>query len=173
MKQEKCTKCKKKSVWVDYTHKNYCEQHFIEQIEKRIRKHLRINKIIDVKKTYYLQPDKENKHLLTKFFLENIFQSRLKVSNKKNENTLVSDTLDDEAEQLMYYFLKNQEMPKGIKPINVITDAEAQIISEIIKIPLKIKPKLQEELTKKDPQLLFSLHKSKQFIEQRIKDLEK
>lgn len=168
-----CNKCKKEAVWLDYTQKHYCEIHFLEIIERRIRKHLRINKIINPKKEYFIEPNKENKHLITKLFLKRIFENRLKLTKNKKENKIISDTLDDEAHNLLNYFMKNQDLNDGIKPINVITDLEAQKISEIENIPLKLEPKNHEELTRKDPQILFSMHKSKEFIEERIENLKK
>lgn len=170
MLEKKCAKCQKKAIWTDYTQINLCATHLEETLEKRIRKHMRINKLINPKETYHIEKNPENKHELTKYFLKKIFSNRLNISNEESKNKISSQTLDDEAQTLLNTFLydecKNQ--PK-INPLGVITDDEAITISNAIGIKLNINPKKQEELTKQDPQLLFSMHKSKKFIEQRQK----
>ena len=164
-----CDKCKKTSIWTDYTNKKLCETHFLEQIEKRIRKNLRTKKLIDLKKEYTIIKDEENKHIITQHFLKKIFPNRIKLTKNKDAIKINSNTLDDETQELIEKFTKNKEITKEIKPISVITDEELKIIAKILNQKVKIKPKTQDKLTKKDPQLLFSTHKSKEFIEKREK----
>lgn len=168
MTEKKCAKCQKKAIWTDYTQINLCAKHLEETLEKRIRKYMRINKLINLKKTYHLEKNPENKHELTKYFLKKIFSNRLNISDTKSENKITSQTLDDNAQTLLNMFLydeyKNQ---KKINPLSVITDDEAITLSKSLNITLNIKSKKHQELTKQDPQLLFSMHKSKEFIEQR------
>ncbi|MCC7574713.1 hypothetical protein KO361_03925 [Candidatus Woesearchaeota archaeon] len=173
MNAKKCIKCKKESTWTDHTNQTFCENHFLELIEKRIRKNLRINKTINIKnkeQEYYLKENKENTHLITKYFLKKIFQDKLKITNKEKKEIISSKTLNDEAEELLNFFMNKKEITKQeIKPLNVITDEELKKIAEILNIKITIKPKKHEELTKKDPQILFSTLKSKEFIEQRLR----
>jgi hypothetical protein len=173
MDDEKCSKCPKKHVWIDYTGQKFCETHFLEIIEKRIRKNLRINKLIEPKKEYSLKIHPENKHELTEYFLKKIFEDRITLKKTKTQNkkqTIISNTLDDELENLLNFFMNKQELDaQKLKPLSVITDDEAITIAKILNIELKIKPKQQNELTKKDPQLLFSSKKSKDFVEKIIK----
>jgi hypothetical protein len=173
-KTMKCDKCSKKSVWQEYTGRNYCDSHFLEIMEKRIRKNLRINRIINIKKEYVLMEDEENKHLITEYFLKKIFQNRLKIKKqnklkeKNNDLTILSSTLDNEAEELLNYFMLAKEISqKAIKPLSVITNEELIQISKSLEIKLRLEKSNHEELTKKEPQLLFSLHKSKEFIDER------
>lgn len=167
MIKEKCHKCDKKSTWKDYTGKNYCESHFLGLLEKRVRKNIRINKLISLKEKYDIQEDKENKHLLTAYFLRRIFSDRINLS--KEGKKIVSNTLDDEAENLLCYFMKKEDLKQDIKPISVIADEEAKTLAKILDIKVKIQNKIHSALTKKEPQLLFSMLKSKEFIERRIK----
>ena len=165
---KKCTKCTNDAIWTDYTGKNLCKPHFLDQIERRIRKNLRVNKLINVKKEYYIEENEENKHTITKHFLKKIFENRLKLTKNKNAQKITSNTLNDEAQELLNQFMKdNKENENNIKPLSVITDEEAKTIAKILNVSLNIKPKKHEELTKKDPQLLFSMHKSKEFLEKR------
>lgn len=140
---------------------------------------MRINKLINLKNKkseYYLIKDKENKYLITEIFLKKIFHDRLNIKitklKKESETTIMNNTLDDEAQELLNYFIKEKKPKttnKIIKPLSIITDKEIEKIAEIHNIKLKIKPKEHNSLTNKDPQLLFSLHKSKEFLDNRIK----
>ncbi len=171
MNEAKCHKCTNKSIWKDYTNKEYCENHFLTLIEKRIRKNLRTNKLINPKKQYSIEENKEKKHLITKHFLKKIFSDRLKLT--KNCQKITSETLDDEAEELLNYFMKKKEQKqKTIRPLNVITDEELKTTAKILKTSVNIKNKTHTSLTKEDPQLLFSINKSKDFVE-KIKKIKK
>lgn len=168
MNQEKCHKCDKNSVWTNYTNKNFCESHFLGLLEKRVRKNIRIKKMIDIKKTYSLEQDEDNKYLLTTYFLRRIFSDRLKISKKGTK--IVSNTMDDEAHNLLMFFANNEELDThDLKPLSVITDEEAKILAKILNVELKIKENMHSQLTKKDPQILFSMMKSKEFLEKRKK----
>ncbi len=168
MVENKCTKCKRNAIWTDYTQTNLCDIHLEEVLEKRIRKHLRINKLIDPKQAYYVEKNAENKHELTKYFLKKIFKDRLTLTDTESKNKITSQTLDDEAQMLLNNFLYAEiENQNEIKMLSVITDDEAQTLANAINIQLYIKPKKHKELTQQDPQLLFSMRKSKEFIEQR------
>ncbi|MFP4567591.1 MAG: hypothetical protein ACLFN8_01475 [Candidatus Woesearchaeota archaeon] len=165
---KKCTKCTNDAIWTDYTNKNMCKTHFLEQIERRIRKHLRVNKLINIKKEYYLIEDENKKYKITKYFLKKIFEDRIKITKNKNAPQIISKTMDDDAQNLLDYFLQtNIYASDEINLLSVIADEEAKTIAKILKFDIKITPKKHLELTKKDPQLLFSMQKSKKFIDSR------
>ena len=146
--------------------------HFLELIERRIRKNLRVNKLIEIKKEYHIEKDEANKYQVVMHFLKKIFDDRLKLTSKKTTKTktINSNTLDDETQELINYFTTKQKLTDNkIKPLSIITDDEIKKISHILNIETQIKPKEHEILTKKDPQILFSTKKSKNFIEERKK----
>jgi hypothetical protein len=66
--------------------------------------------------------------------------------------------------------MKKSEMKiNKVSPLSVITDDEAKTVAKTLKVKLNLIEKKHKELTTKDPQLLFSTHKSKEFLEKRIK----
>ncbi|MCF7866451.1 hypothetical protein K9L67_01355 [Candidatus Woesearchaeota archaeon] len=163
----KCAKCNKNGK---RSHKQagkiYCDKHYTEIIEKRIRKYLRINKKIDTKQEYNLKGPKEEKEILKKI-LENIFNKRLKITNKQTNNTISAQTADQEAEELINEFLQNttQKETKDIKPFGHITEKELQILKKIYKITIKQRQtKKLDEIEEKYPGTKFSIIKTKEFL---------
>ena len=169
----KCEKCQKKTEKnLENAGKHYCEKHYQEIIEKRIRKYLRTKKKINTKKEYNLKGPKEEKELLKKI-LEGIFNGRLKITNKKTNNTITTSTADQEAEKLIEQFLTNKDSQteKEIKPLSNITEKEISNLKKIYRIKKidKIKPKKLDELEKKYPGTKFSIIKTKEFLEKKTK----
>lgn len=174
-----CNACVDASVWVDYTSKSFCRVHFLEFVEKRIRKFLRLNKLINIKESYFLIKDSENKFLVLSYFLDKIFNNRLDYSlidsesvqsNLGSDNFIFASSLDDESGVFLDFFLQGSKFNSSpIKPLCLVSNSELSVLGEILGIDLKIKESSLNSLIKDDAQLLFSLRKSQEFIQKRIK----
>lgn len=172
----KCAICKKKAtINTPYGERHYCDTHFMESIEKRIRKDLRINQPLDLKKKYYLPNPKNSEIKISEIILKNIFGKHLKIEytidfNKKN--LIIPKSLDEEASELIESYFQNKEFSKKyINPLRTVTQKEISEIARILKIQHKPKKnnKMLEELDKKYPGTLFSILKSSDFINKKIK----
>jgi hypothetical protein len=78
-----CKKCNKKAIEeVEYAGFHYCDNHFLELMEKRVRKNLRTMKLIDIKKKYILYDDSSSESELTEYFLAKIFKGHLSIEKR-------------------------------------------------------------------------------------------
>jgi hypothetical protein len=174
----KCSKCKKTALSdVEYAGKNYCETHFMELMEKRVRKNLRVREIIDVKKEYFLIDDGSSEARLTEYFLNKIFKGYLKIKivkkqtkqSAKNVEQIFSTNLDEQAALFLDSFLKNkkQKEEKKVMPLEVLMQKEIELLCKILKIKFipRIKKDILEDLEKRHPGTKFSLFQSKMNLE--------
>jgi tRNA(Ile)-lysidine synthase TilS/MesJ len=147
----KCSFCRNESV---YFRKNeghhYCKNHFIKNIEKRVKKTIRINELIENEDR--ITADSE----ILLFLLNKIFNSNPKIkifacdlgketNTKKNETLLkkmrklkltknaVSHNLDDECQRIIMTILKGNL--SGLD--NLTTKKIVPIICPLINIPEK------------------------------------
>jgi hypothetical protein len=167
----KCFKCKKSAIEeVEYAGNHYCERHFLELMEKRVRKHIRVLGKIDEKKEYCLLDDGSSEFQLTKYFLERIYSGRLKLkivkTCKKNASELIVPTnLDEQALIFLDEFLKNKKKTeKRIMPLEVLLQKEVELLCGILAIKFKprVKRNILDDLEKRHPGTMFSLFKSRQ-----------
>ncbi|MBU1975644.1 MAG: hypothetical protein KKG59_04540 [Nanoarchaeota archaeon] len=132
--------CKNKStIMLSYINRGYCDKHFMELIEKRVRKELRVNKIIDVKKKYNILADNSKEFLISKYILNSIFGRALKlevVNEIKSKNTIVPTNMDREINSMFDAFLKNKSIPQkiGITILDNVLDEELMHIAKILNI---------------------------------------
>ncbi|MGV8161847.1 MAG: hypothetical protein ACP5N2_00765 [Candidatus Nanoarchaeia archaeon] len=170
----KCSKCKTSALQnVEYAGNYYCEKHFLELIEKRIRRNLRTRKLLDVKEKYKFIDDSSSESRISEYFLSKIFQGRLLFKKyKKNsfsDNVIVATNLDEQVLLFLNTFLKNEkkENEKTIKPLEVVTQREIEFLCSILNIKFepRIKRDLLSDLEKKYPGTKFSLFQSKLNIE--------
>lgn len=180
-----CSKCKKAAIPdVKYAGLSYCRQHFLELMEKRVRKNLRTRQLIDINKNYILIDDGSSEAKLTEYFLNKIFKGHLKlrISQKTQKNSsktpagikILSSNLDEQALMFLDDFLKNKKTTnnsgaKGIIPLEVLMQKEIELICSFVNIPFK--PKLSkdilENLENKYPGTKFSLFQSKMNLEKK------
>ncbi|TKJ17247.1 hypothetical protein CEE44_01805 [Candidatus Woesearchaeota archaeon B3_Woes] len=138
---------------------------FFKNIEKRIRKDIRVNKLFQKNDRIYV------KDKLSRFFIDKIigtlpktFTNDLKKANKK----VIKYTLDDECNDFLekLFYNKKKKQVKEIKLLRTITDKEALLFSRYNHIkfsPNKKNKKIKElldSLEKSYPQTRFSLAKS-------------
>ncbi|MFA6072988.1 MAG: hypothetical protein WC758_02670 [Candidatus Woesearchaeota archaeon] len=182
-----CIKCKKSTIIdVEYAGKRYCDTHFMELIEKRVRKHLRITQMIDVKKEYVLLDDSSSEAKIAMYLLNKIFNGYLKIKivkmkpKMKGSNVILSTNLDEQALSFLNEFLKNKnkkvddvksnEIPRGefnkkqIVPLEVLMQKEIEIICRILNVEFypRVKSNILASLEKQHPEIMFSLFKSKE-----------
>jgi hypothetical protein len=163
---------------VEYAGNHYCDSHFLELMEKRVRKNLRINRLIDVRKEYVLMDDGSSEAKLTEYFLKEIFQGYLKMKiaknplkNKetKNKNLIFPTNLDEQVLLFLDNFLKTEkekkkEMAKNeIFPLEVLMQKEVELLCGILKIKFKprVKKDILADLEKRYPGTKFSAFQSK------------
>lgn len=164
----------------DFTNKEYTENKFLENVEKRVRKELRVNSELDVKKTYALIDDNKLSTKVILYLLDNIFSGRLTVAlfqNKKDipegSFEICSDVLEEYITKKLEIFLKNKTVDelsvKTITPLKIVTASEIKQISEIKGFE-GINPEKENELIsqlhKIYPQTKTSMVKSFRFIEE-------
>lgn len=170
-----CFKCRKKAIPdVEYAGNHYCENHFIQLMEKRIRRNLRTRRLIDVKKKYVLLDDGSSEMKLTEHFLKKIFEGRLQLKKEKNPkakgNLIIPTNLDAQALFFLEGFtkdkkeLKNKKSPyKNIMPLEVILQKEVELLCGILKIKFRkrVKTNILDDMEKKYPGTKFSVFQSK------------
>jgi len=174
-----CSKCNKKAtISTPFGERDYCDKHFMEFIEKRIRKDLRTKQTLDVKKSYFIYNNKSHKYKITKHFLKNIFGDILKLKeltkeNSKKQNVIIPRSLEDESDEFLDSFLKNNILKekKVINPLRTILEIELSEICRILKINYKSKKhnELVENLEQSYHGTKFSVMKSKNFIKKNKK----
>lgn len=168
----KCSICKKKaSIITPYGEKSYCDQHFLEAIEKRIRKDVRINQPLDIKKKYFLLEKETGESEIAKIMLSRIFGEHLTIKETKNiksKNLINARSLDDEASDFVNTYFKNKDFEKkeSLNPLRSITKKELVELARILKISYKPQKssKFLEELENKYSGTLFSVARTKDFI---------
>jgi len=176
-----CSKCKNVALKnIEYAGKKYCEKHFLELMNKRVRKNLRTRKLIDVKKEYFLLDDNSSELKLTKYFLDEIFKGHLKFNvGKKNSSNLeliAPTNLDEQANIFLDSFLKNKkellkEVNVQIMPLEVLLQKEVELLCIMLKIKFvpRMKNDILVELENRHPGTKFSVFQSKMNIEKKFK----
>jgi hypothetical protein len=176
-----CSKCKNVALKnIEYAGKKYCEKHFLELMNKRVRKNLRTRKLIDVKSEYFLLDDDSSEVKLTQYFLDEIFKGHLKFrvgkKNSSNLKLIVPTNLDEQANIFLGSFLKNKKDVLNddvaqIMPLEALLQKEVELLCSILKI--KFKPRVKKdiliELENKHPGTKFSVFQSKMNVEQKFK----
>jgi hypothetical protein len=139
------------------------DPNFIKNIEKRVRKDIRINKLFKKDDKIYVS-DKLSKLLIDKI-LGNL--PKKYVSKSQANKTVVKHTLDDECNNFLEGLMFNKKKQvKGIKLLRTVTDKEAMLFAKYYGIsfkPDKKNKKIKEILNKLEnlyPQTRFSLLKS-------------
>jgi hypothetical protein len=143
----KCTKCSRQARASFRQIGNLCENHFIELIEKRVRKQLRTGKIIK-KNDRILFINNESKeyyagyHLLKSIIKGLPVKIEIKKSKslnpkpaKKYDKVIVPWSLDDEAEEFIN-LLFNKKKPKkfskkSVKLLHNVSEEEIELFAKI------------------------------------------
>lgn len=165
----KCQKCQNEgTIQVTKADMPLCKKHFVERIEKRIRKDLRTRQNLDTKKTYTIRKENTAEYKITKHFLEKIFNKHLKLKDTKKNADIETTNLDQEASKFLETFMRNAKTEeKAIKPLRKVTQKEIEALSRILNIKQKNKKTngILEKLENLYPGTNFSTTKTKEFLE--------
>lgn len=180
----KCFKCKKNKAVVDLFYiKNLCKSCFFKIIERRLRKHIRLNKlfkkndrilIIDNLSFYLVK--KIIKDLPVKIFFKEIPVNSLNnkkikdyIRNNKINRIVIPWTLDDEISLFLenIFLNKKTRIKKDyIKLLKTVTDKEIILFARLKNIKFRENKKNKEikefldKLEYKHPETKFSLLRS-------------
>lgn len=159
--------CKKPGrITLSYTPRRYCTDHFLELIEKRIRKETRKRGLIKPNNSYILLRKKDKETAIAHHFLARIFGKNITLKTKGKEATIIPTNLDREINAFLNTYLENKPLKKqkGIFFLDNVLDEELMIIAKILKIPAKSEPKHQliEAIEKKHPGMKFALNRSRE-----------
>ena len=157
----------------DITKKDYAKGDFLAMLEKRIRKHLRMNNLIDLKSSYLLLNREDIASETLMYFLETIFSKRMIVrfiddisEQKKDEKLLSSQYLEEYIGKRLEIFFTGSEISKLSEvdaPLRVLSAKEINQAAEILSLegkPAKNTNEFIEKLQEKYPQTKTSFLKS-------------
>jgi hypothetical protein len=157
--------------------KTYCARHFVEAIEKRVRKDVRTRKGITTKaytaqkahtpkRAYSFLDSKTKEVAAAKRLLDNIFQGhlRMQTGKKAGKNTIIPTNMDREINRMLPFYLEKKKIsrPQGILFLDNVTDDEMLDLCKIWKIPGQREPRnpLVEAIEAAHPGTKFALKKS-------------
>ena len=165
----KCYLCGGKGVVNQQKGRYVCSRCFCSLLEKRIRKHIRLNKLFR----------KDDRILVlgevNKFFIESIlkklpvklFFRKDRKSGKKINKIVVEWTLDDEINEFMKAVLEGKKIRKKdkrhVKLLKVVTDKEVLLFAKFNKIKFKankkdpLVQKFLDEVEEKHPNIKYNL----------------
>jgi len=160
-----CIRCHKKAVVSIKGNPAFCEKCFCDAIEKRIRKHVRMNKLFSKNDKIYTEGE------LCKYLVRDIIKDLpVKYTSKKQANKIVlAYTANDLCIDFLKYLTENKSLiskTKEVKLLATITNEEAKLFAKFKKLefkPLKKEPNLNKflsNLSEKNPEIINSLGKS-------------
>jgi len=177
----KCVKCNKNKAIVKVS--NLCRKCFLEVIEKRVRKELRLKELIKKDDSLLIIDDEscDAKNLI--FLIKKIIKGmpvNIKVKKGKylpdkkisfKGKVIVPWSLDDEVSLFLKYFFENKPIKyidhygNIIKPFIVVLDEESKLFAGFMKFKFKEKRKdsikeFLDKMEKKYPGTKFSIRKS-------------
>jgi hypothetical protein len=157
----------------DLTKKDYTQGEFLGMLEKRIRKHLRIDGIIDLKNSFVILKRDDVTSDVLMYFLENIFSKRMIIrfvdslsDLKKDEIILSCEYLEEYIGRKLNVFFTNSNiniLSQVNAPLRMISAKEINQVAEIIELsglPVTEQSEFIEQLQKKYPQTKTSFLKS-------------
>lgn len=171
-----------KEYYSDFTGQKYSKNAFIDVLTKRIKKDLRINNPLDIKKNYYLEENSPITKIIANL-IEEIFEKRLNLIIIPKKETLLVDLIKLDDSYLEKYvanktkvFFDNKEIDDlkkvDIPIIRTITFEEIKQLKEIYEIEGNIEKEtleFVEDLNKEYIQTKSSFLKSFNHIEKLLK----
>src|SRR3989344_2675091 len=158
----KCIKCKAK-VLDDF---DFCRGHFIENIERRVKKDIRQNNLIEKDETLIIKDD------LSRYFLKNVINVPVKiVSSGKHDKEVLLWTMDDEILVFLDALFGRKKLKgsgigiiKGrIKLFRTVTDRELEAYAKIKGIKFSKKRTEKEKKVLAELDLLEKDHRETRF----------
>ena len=157
----KCLKCNGK-VFMN----GFCKSHFIENIEKRVKKDIRRNNLIKKNETLVV------KDPLCGYFISRVLNIPVKMAEKGKGREILFWTMDDEVLAFLTALFSRRKMKNGskkiIKLLRTVKDKELEAYAKLKKIRCRIKRSRKEKnildeidrLEEKHMETRFSLLKS-------------
>ena len=173
----KCAKCKMPAK-AKFKHTgNLCQNHFLELIEKRVRKGLRTQKLIKKNDKILFIDNKSKEYYVSNYLLKSIIKNlpvkidtkkskKLTLASAKHNKIIIPWSLDDEAEEFLeLIFNKKQPLKfnkKALKLLGNVSEEEIELFAKIKRFKYKktSKSKIKQMLDKmenKYPGYKFSL----------------
>lgn len=165
----------------DITKAEYSKGEFLAMLEKRVRKHLRIDGKLDTKQHYVLLEEDHVANKLLQHILTAIFSDRLQLrvlqnlsERQTNEIILSSEYLESYIDARLEVFFAQksiQELTDILAPLRVLSAKEINSAAELLKLtgtPAKEASIFIEKLQEKYPQTKTSLLKSFDFMAKEI-----
>lgn len=154
-----CIKCKNPVYF-----ERLCRNCLCKQVEKRIRKDLRLSKAVKKDDVLLI------KDPISEYFIRKIISMPIKIVKKgRYDKEVLPFTLDDEVLEFLENFIEKKsfkENKKKIKLFRTVKDDELKAFAKVRKIKYEKKPKESEirkiidEMDKKYPPTKFNLLKS-------------
>ncbi|MCX8147023.1 MAG: hypothetical protein N3D84_00990 [Candidatus Woesearchaeota archaeon] len=160
LKNIKCLKCSK-NVFLN----EFCRQHFIENVEKRVKKEIREN--ANLKKGDVLFVNNNNSKIL-EYFIKNVIKTPVEITRDKKSKynkEIVLWTMDDEIALFLHQLFNNKKIigvgqdKKRIKLFRTIKDNELIEYAKIKKLHFKRKKGKNENEILKEVYEIEKRHK--------------
>jgi hypothetical protein len=179
MENVKCVKCRNKATVSLRTLGSFCNRCFLEVIEKRVRKDMRINEWIKKDDRILLIDDNSKEAKVGEYLLKSIIKGLpVKITKKKSklgkfDKIIIPWSLDREVEASLAGIFakspKNQRSKKEIRLLRNVLDREIEVFAKIkgFRYANKARPKLQimaDKLEEKYPGCKFSVLNSMKFV---------
>ena len=122
-----CGKCSKQGVYT-YVDKHFCEKHFLEIVEKNVRKNFR---------KYKIQKNEELaiNGIIAKYFVDKVLTMPYEISKKKSVRLVTEITLDDLDIAFLDNILNNSSnILFNEKFINIFENLPSSVIKDFCKI---------------------------------------
>ncbi len=173
-----CDCGKESTVEVKYAGREYCDNCFLEYIEKRVRKNIRIEKDIQPLDTIYLYDDDSKEHFAAKYFLNNVFGDNLTVKTTKelkepeNGKLVIPTNMDRTVSEKLQKFLENEI--KTYEHIILLDNVLEEELVEICRILGREAEETEEvnmlieNMEEKYPDAKFSLYRGFQKLEEEL-----
>ena len=177
----KCKSCNNKTskIHLTYPPHELCEECFLRIIEKRVRKHVRINKLFKKNDKITIINDESKEAQVNKYLLKSIIKNMpVTITEKKTTKgikagkIIIPWNLDDEINQYLEEVINNyktNENKKIIKLLKPILNSEVETFAKIKgfkykKISHQKENKFIKGLEEKHPGTKFSLLKSSEIL---------
>jgi len=158
----KCYLCGGKSSFEQQKGRAICNECFCKQIEKRVRKYARVNKLFKRNDKLVVQG------AVNKYFVKSMLEGLPVKFVKTNGKKVIEWTLDDENNEFVKALFENKKVKKSkdIKLLKVLTDAEIERFAKIKKLKFKAGKKdkdvqrFLDDIEAKHPNIKYNLVKN-------------
>ncbi len=156
MAERKCVKCGGRGFM-----NGFCRKHFIENIEKRVKKGIRQNSLIERNESLVAED------MLCRHFIENVINVPVKVKKSGKGRRVIPWSMDDEILQFLAALFSSKELKesedKSIKLFRTIKDNELEAYARLKGAKFSRKRTAQERRILSELDRLEKDHKETRF----------